>query len=75
MKLIDADEIAWVDSYYSDGDKKPYKIAYSDELPPTVDAIPIKWLLEQAENPSNTDAIRNAIDYIVYTLWAERKEK
>lgn len=40
-----------------------------------VDAIPIKWLTAQAENPSNSDMLRNAIDYIVYTLWAERKEK
>ncbi len=43
------------------------------ECAPTVEAIPIKWLTAQAENPSNSDAIRNALDYIVYTLWAERK--
>ena len=42
---------------------------------PTIDAVPIKWLTAQAENPSNSDALRNAIDYIVYTLWAERKEE
>lgn len=42
---------------------------------PEEDAIPIEWLFKQSENPSNTDAIRNAIDYIVYTLWAERKEE
>ena len=42
---------------------------------PTVDAIPIEWLTAQADNPSNSDKLRNAIDYIVYTLWAERKEE
>lgn len=42
---------------------------------PAEDAIPIEWLWEQSENPSNTDEIRNAIDYIVYTLWAKRKER
>ena len=41
----------------------------------TVDAIPISWLTAQAENPSNSDELRNAIDHIVYKLWAERKEE
>ena len=45
------------------------------ENTPTIDAIPIKWLTAQAENPSNSDKLRNAIDYIVYTLWAEREEE
>lgn len=45
------------------------------ECAPTIDAIPIEWLTAQAENPSNSDAIRNAIDYIVYKLWAERRQK
>lgn len=39
------------------------------------DAIPISWLTAQAENPSNSDELRNAIDDIVYRLWAERKEE
>ena len=42
---------------------------------PVVDAVPIKLLTAQAENPSNSDTLRNAIDYIVYTLWAERREE
>lgn len=39
------------------------------------DAIPISWLTAQAENPSNSDELRNAIDDIVYRLWTERKEE
>lgn len=39
------------------------------------DAIPISWLTAQAENPSNSDELRNAIDHIVYKLWAEREEE
>ena len=44
MRLIDADEIMWCDHYDSDGNKSKYKVAYSDELPPTVDAIPISFI-------------------------------
>ena len=39
------------------------------------DAIPVSWLTAQAENPSNSDEVRNAIDHIVYRLWKERKEE
>lgn len=46
MRLIDADEIRWVDHYDSDGNLSKYKVAYSDEMPPTVDAIPIEWIEE-----------------------------
>lgn len=56
-----------------DKDCKANTIAFLKEAP-TIDAIPIKWLTAQAENPSNSDRLRNAIDYIVYTLWAERSE-
>ena len=47
MRLIDADEIRWVDHYDSDGNLTKYKVAYSDEMPPTVDAVPVrhgKWI-------------------------------
>lgn len=47
MRLIDADEIRWSDHYDSDGNLSKYKVAYSDEMPPTVDAIPVrhgKWI-------------------------------
>lgn len=49
MRLIDADEIRWSDHYDSDGNLSKYKVAYSDEMPPTVDAIPVrhgKWTRE-----------------------------
>ena len=41
MRLIDADEIRWADHYDSDGNLSKYKVAYSDEMPPTVDAVPV----------------------------------
>lgn len=47
MRLIDADEIRWVDQYDADGNRSKYKVAYSDEMPPTVDAEPVrhgKWI-------------------------------
>ena len=46
-RLIDADEIRWCDHFDSDGNKTKYKVAYSDEMPPTVDAEPVrhgKWI-------------------------------
>ena len=49
MRLIDADEIRWVDHYDSDGNLSKYKVAFSDEMPPTVDAVPArhgKWTRE-----------------------------
>ena len=47
MRLIDADEIRWVDHYDSDGNLSKYKVAFSDEMPPTVDAVLVrhgKWI-------------------------------
>ena len=41
MRLIDADEIRWADHYDSDGNLSKYKVAFSDEMPPTVDAVPV----------------------------------
>ena len=41
MRMIDADEIRWADHYDSDGNLSKYKVAYSDEMPPTVDAVPV----------------------------------
>ena len=43
-RLIDADEIEWHDHFDSDGNKKKYKVAYSDEMPPTIEAIPIEFI-------------------------------
>ena len=34
--LIDADEIRWAEHYDNDGNLSSYKIAFSDEMPPTV---------------------------------------
>jgi len=45
MRLIDADEIRWADHYDSDGNLSKYKVAYSDEMPPTMDAIPVQYIL------------------------------
>lgn len=49
VRLIDADEIRWADHYDSDGNLSKYKVAFSDEMPPTVDAVPVrhgKWIHE-----------------------------
>lgn len=42
---------------------------------PTVDAVPVKWLFKQAENPNNSDAFRNFIDELVYKKWRGRDEQ
>ena len=41
VRMIDADEIRWADHYDSDGNLSKYKVAFSDEMPPTVDAVPV----------------------------------
>ena len=80
-RLIDADKLKFVPALIEPvlvGDESHWEtIILKDRIDnaPTVDAIPIKWLTAQADNPSNSDKLRNAIDYIVYTLWAERKEE
>lgn len=40
-RYIDADKIRWADHYDSDGNLSKYKVAYSDEMPPAVDAVPV----------------------------------
>lgn len=79
MRLIDADTVKAVFEEKSSvavcGVELCKAIIRRIDEAPTVDAIPIKWMIEQVENPSNSDAIRNALDYIVYTLWEERKEE
>lgn len=50
-RYIDADEIRWCDHFDSDGNKTKYKVAYSDEMPPTIDAIPIEWILSNERMP------------------------
>ena len=72
-RLINADAIPYVtdETYLHEFD---YAYRYAIDALPTVEAIPIEWLTAQADNPSNSDKLRNAIDYIVYTLWAERKD-
>ena len=44
MKMIYADEIRWADHYDSDGNLSKYKVAYSDEMPPTIDAVPVEFI-------------------------------
>ena len=44
-RYIDADEIRWCDHFDSDGNKTKYKVAYSDEMPPTIDAVPKEKIL------------------------------
>lgn len=74
-RLVDADALrSWFESHsVYDEFSVGYIMGLIDALP-TVEAIPIEWLTAQADNPSNSDKLRNAIDYIVYTLWAERKD-
>lgn len=45
MRLVNMDDIRWCDQFDHDGNLKPYKIAYSDEMPPEVDAIPLDWIM------------------------------
>lgn len=45
------------------------------ESAPTVDAIPIKWLYEQSDNPDRSDRFRNACDLVAMTWLEERKEE
>lgn len=42
---------------------------------PTVDAVPIKWLYEQSDNPDRSDRFRNACDLVAMTWLEERKEE
>ena len=76
MRLIDADEIRWADHYDSDGNLSKYKVAYSDEMPPTVDAVPVirckdcMWWHEHGQYGCSHDF--GADDYCSK---AERKEE
>ncbi len=75
MRLIDADEIRWADHYDSDGNLSKYKVAYSDEMPPTVDAVPVEWIRKYTEE----NRLYQSDDFDLYISdmiadWAERKE-
>lgn len=48
--------------------------AYDIKHAPTVEAIPIKWLYEQSDNPDRSDAFRNACDLVAMAWRAEREE-
>ena len=65
MRLIDADEIRWVDHYGSDGNLSKYKVAFSDEMPPTVDAVPVIRC---------KDCKHMGDVYLVSLPWLEQKE-
>ncbi len=76
MRLIDAD--ALIEHLKNDplfDLVEQYGLTRMIETEITIEAIPIAWLTAQAENPSNSDEVRNAIDHIVYRLWAEKKEE
>lgn len=75
MRLIDADELDIYDVSPAYGMCVMGVTQEDIDDAPTVDAIPVSWLTAQAENPSNSDSLRNAIDHIVYSMWAERKEE
>jgi hypothetical protein len=49
-RYIDADEIRWADHYDSDGNLSKYKVAYSDEMPPAIDAVPISFIEKKIES-------------------------
>lgn len=68
---VDKDQLIKALAY----DRGQYEKGYEDGVNSIKEWIPISWLNAQAENPSNSNEIRNAIDYIVYKLWAERKEE
>lgn len=69
------ENITWQEPHYHDPLNVLTEVREKVRALPTVDAIPVSWLTAQAENPSNSDSLRNAIDHIVYTMWAERKEE
>lgn len=69
-RLIDADEIEWYDHFDSDGNKTKYKVAYSDEMPPTIDAIPIEWILNHERMPKEGKGHDAIMDMI--TDWREK---
>ena len=81
MRLINADEIRWADHYDSDGNLSKYKVAYSDEMPPTVDAVPVQYILTTIRewNRDGYAESAEALEILVMnwdkenTEWAERK--
>lgn len=82
MRLIDADEIRWTDHYDSDGNLSKYKIAFSDEMPPVVDAVPvIRCKNCHHFEPSGIGFQRycSVVSDLVreedYCCWAERREE
>lgn len=76
MRLIDADEIRWAHHYDSDGNLSKYKVAYSDEMPPAVDAIPVDWI-EETMQLAETVGAKEYAEHLEVLLddWAERKDK
>ena len=82
MRLIDADEIRWVDHYDSDGNLSKYKVAFSDEMPPTVDAVPVIRCKDCVYCRDTTDGTRkyctstgSLVNDGDFCAWAERKEE
>lgn len=75
MRLIDADEIRWVDHYDADGNlAKKYKVAYSDEMPPIVDAIPVEWIEQYKQSIGSQTLVGYRWIEEMQIAWAERKD-
>lgn len=74
MRLIDADEIRWVDHFDSDGNLSKYKVAYSDEMPPTVEAVPVEWIEQYKQSIGSQTLMGYRWIELMQKAWAERKE-
>jgi len=82
MRLINADEIVYEETLRCAGHIGNCSTYYHDrhvwdgdiDKMPTVEAIPIKWLYEQSDNPDRSDRFRNACD-LVAMIWLEEREE
>lgn len=81
-RLINADEIRWADHYDPDGNLSKYKVAYSDEMPPAVDAVPVDFIRSEIERMkegnnryySECEAYAEDLD-ILLMEWERRKNE
>lgn len=63
MRLIDADKLIRTVRFLTLRDGKEIEIHYVEveriDSAPTIDAVPVDWLLEQEDNVLNSDAFRD----------------
>lgn len=77
-RLIDADNLhTLLVKEHAFGELSAKKAIRAIEQAPTVDAVPVDWLLEQEESVSNSDAFRDecAGVRLAWMAEAERREE